>query len=95
MHPGKAKADLTETVLELVVEGFTYNSHMMYAYMGEDGSNSATLNEETLEDLHPPESKDIDFTLRAFSMVQHNYYHFTPDVKYRVLSVVTPPPDFC
>jgi hypothetical protein len=95
MHPGNVKADLTESLLELIVEGLVHDADMTYANMDDTATSSISLNEETLEDLHLTETTDIDFLLLTFSDVEHNYYRYTPDIKNHVFSVVMPPPDFC
>ena len=96
MYPGQPKADMTESVLELVVESVSHNEHTMYDADNCETSNYPTLNEEILlEDLHPPEDLAIKLTVLGNSLLEHNYYHFTPDIKDHVLSVVSPPPDVC
>lgn len=82
-------------MLELVVEGFAHDSDMAYVNIDDTATSSPALNEETLEDLHLPETTDFDFMLLSFSDMEHNYYRYTPDIKTHVFSVVTPPPDFC
>lgn len=94
--PNGGNVDLTDSLLELIVEGISHNHNTMDTDGDADGSNTfPTFNEETLEDLHPPEENVIDFALYTRVQVEHNYYHFTPDIKTHVLSVVSPPPDFC
>ncbi len=95
MHPGNVKTDLTESLIELIAEGFVHESDLTYANMHNTATSSTSLNEETLEDLHLTETTDIDFLLLTFSDVEHNYYKYTPDLKTHVFSVVMPPPDFC
>lgn len=95
MYPGGGKADLKDSVLELVLDWVHEGPQIIYGQNAET-SHYPPLNEEViLEDLHPPEEQQIDFGLTAFAAVEHNYYHFTPDLKTHVLSVVCPPPDFC
>lgn len=94
MYPGVAQGDLTESVIELIVEGATGDQTTMYSERG-NSTNAPTINEEILEDLHPPEEYGLALHLQPHTPVAHNYYHFTPDIKTHVFSVVYPPPDFC
>ncbi|CAN5141841.1 hypothetical protein BH09BAC1_BH09BAC1_29810 [soil metagenome] len=96
LFPGTIKADLTETLFELAVECYAEDRTVLQDKVPTNGSNTTqTLSEEILEDLHPPEDNNLDFALISHTLIEHRYYHFTPDIKTRVLSVVSPPPDFC
>lgn len=96
MYPGPPKADLTESVVELLLEAVLGDSMIMSDYQTEDNANFPTLNEEVMqEDLHAADGNSFDFSLSAYSLVQHNHYHYTTDIKPHVLFVVSPPPDFC
>lgn len=94
MHPGHVKADLTESILELILEGITNDANTMRTY-DEGSPSSPSFAEEILEDLHLTKASKLDFTLSVFSQVQHNYYRYTADLKNHVFAVVYPPPDFC
>ncbi len=94
--PGNKKADLTDSVVELIVEAVGQDNTIMCATGNTDNtSSSPTINEEILEDLHPPDEYKLDFSLLSHWEIGRNHYHFTPDLKTHVLSVVSPPPDFC
>ncbi len=96
MYPGTPKADLTESVVELLLEGIMQDSKIMSDNKTDDSSSYPTLNEEILmEDLHPAEESILDFSLFANALFGTGYYHYNTDIKTHVLSVVSPPPDFC
>lgn len=96
MYPGPSKADLTESVVELLLEAVLDDSMIMSDYQTEGSASFPTLNEEVMqEDLHAADTEGFDFSLFASSQVRHNHYHYTADIKTHVFSVVYPPPDFC
>lgn len=96
MYPGPSKADLTESVVELLLETMFDDSNLMCDYQTQGSPDFPSMSEEEMmEDLDITDTHIIDFSLFAFSQVQHNYYHYTTDIKSHVRSVVSPPPDFC
>lgn len=96
MYPGAPKADLTQSVVELLVEAISQDATIMVDKKTGDSSNYPTLNEEILmEDLHPAEESNTDISLFANYLFGTGHYHFAADLKTHALSVVSPPPDFC
>jgi len=95
MFPTVYHIDITESVLELAVEAIANDRSIMFNDETGDTNPSQAYGLQILEDLHPPEEEQLEFLLFAHAPIENNYYHFTPDIKTYVFSVVSPPPDFC